>query len=149
MHEPSPSQEPKPNPAIEQYDLSFEKRKYRPDVVTYVFKDVVVKIDTTGKNFTELPELIFGTFEFDGSYILGDDIISQPDSIRPGVDAAYISACIGEVAKDSGVHQFWLYFHGEDKPTNPSMREEARYRLFKKYLNLTPFRNNYGYTLNI
>lgn len=51
-----------PKPELEQ--TSFHKKEFTPDGgVVYVFDHVAVKIDNSGKNYKELPELMFGTFE--------------------------------------------------------------------------------------
>ncbi|MFA6076893.1 MAG: hypothetical protein WC735_02350 [Candidatus Paceibacterota bacterium] len=128
-----------------EHNLSFEKKQHKKDVALYVFNHVVIAIDTSGKNYKELPEILFGTFNTE----YNKDSKNQPELRREGVDMKYISACIKEVAKDSGINEFWLYPNGEDKPENERKREQARLRLFRSYVNLTPALNGFGYIMKV
>jgi hypothetical protein len=101
---------PKESTINPEADLSFEKKEHKPGVLLYAFKNVVIGIDTTGKNYKEKPELLFGTY--DAEYDI--DAMSQPELKREGVDMTYISKCIREVAKDGGYDEFWIYPYGED-----------------------------------
>ena len=134
-----------PQPKAEGYNLAFEKKQHKVNVVLYIFDQVAVAIDTSGKNYKELPEILFGTFEKE--YITGS--MSQPKEKMEGVDMNYITACIGEVARDSGISKFWLYPFGDDNPENKKRRENARAKLFSRYANLTPEPSGFGYILEI
>ncbi len=66
----------------------------------------------------------------------------------------YISACIKEVSKDSGINEFWFHPYREDKPepmlnTEKEKREQARLRLFKRYFSLTPDSEGFGYIVKL
>ncbi len=126
-------------------DLSFEKKSYKPEAVSYVFKNVIVTIDRSRKNYARLPEVQFGTFDDE----LTKDSFKKPESKREGVDMAYATSCIKEALKDDGLNEFWIYPFGDDDPDNKERRENARIRLFQKYFNLEPAENNFGYIIKI
>jgi hypothetical protein len=126
-------------------ELSFEKENRKEGVIAYTFNKVAVIIDTTGKNYKELPEIMFGTLEDKPDR----DILSQPQNRIEGVDMDRVSKCIQEVAKDSGISEFWFHPYGDDDPDNKKRREEARTRLFRRHFNLTPEATGYGYILKI
>jgi hypothetical protein len=44
-------------------ELPFEKKSFKPDAISYIFKNVIVTIDSSGKNYKRLPEVQFGTFD--------------------------------------------------------------------------------------
>ncbi len=125
------------------YDLSFEKTSHRLGAELYTFKNVAVTIDTSGKNYQKLPEILFGTFE--GSLSAGGNILDKPLVRREGVDMHYILACLKKTAEVSGLHEFWFHPYGDDGPKS----EEARLRLFKRYLDFTPEPSGYGYIVKI
>lgn len=133
------------DPKIYQPELSFEKKSFKPDTISYLFKNVIVTIDSSGKNYKRLPEVLFGTFDDE----LTKDNLKKPTSKRDGVDMDYITGCIREALKDSGLNEFWIYPFGDDDPDNKERRENARVRLFKKYFNLEPAENNFGYIIKI
>lgn len=132
-------------PIHESRNLSFEKKQHKENVVLYVFDHVAVAIDTSGKNYKELPEILFGTF--DKEY--NAESLHQPEEKRDGIDMSYISECIREVTKDSGVSKFWLYPFGDDNIENKQMRETARIKLFSRYVKLTPEPSGFGYIMEI
>lgn len=127
-------------------NLSFEK-KSKKDFVFYAFNHVGVAIDSTGKNQKDLPELLFGTFDTKAD--IDSSALSQPEFRREGVDMEYIASCILEAAKDSGINEFWLYPYGEDKSKGKEIREQARLRLFKRYADITPAKNGFGYVVKV
>jgi hypothetical protein len=129
-----------PQNAEKNYDLSFEQSTYRPGVEVYAFKHVAVIIDTTGKNFSGLPELVFGTFD---QSLNNQDILSQPALKREGVDMSYVSACLRKVAEVTGMHEFQFAAYGEDG------HEEARLRLFKRYLDIRESPDKFGYIVTL
>lgn len=122
-------------------DLSFEKKEHKPGVLLYVFKNVVIGIDTTGKNYKELPELLFGTYDTE----YGVDSMGQPEMKREGIDMDYVSKCIEKVSKESGIKEFWFSPYGEDKPEDKERREQARLRLFKRYADIISASSGFGY----
>jgi hypothetical protein len=140
----------KENPGIpqENSEPSFVKKPYGESGSLYIFDTVGIIIDTSGKNYKELPELLFGTFD-KGATPETSKPMYQPKTRRVGVDMNKVVECLKIVATDSGVHEFWIYPFGDDKPDNKSNREEARLRLFRRYGDLTPAPNNFGYILKI
>lgn len=129
------------------HNLPFEKIQYKEGVVLYIFDHVAVAVDTTGKNYKDLPEILFATF--DNKSELNLEALNQPDIRRDGVDMEGISQCIGEVAKDAGVSEFWFYPNGKDKPEDENKREQARLRLFKRHVDVTPAPGGFGYVMKI
>ena len=138
---PQPTQ-----PKIESYNLVFEKKQHGENVVLYLFNHVIVAIDTSGKNYKELPEILFGTFDKEYS---ADSLRQSHQKTDINIDMSYVSACIKEVVRDSGINKFWLYPFGDDSPENKERREVARLRLFKRYVNLTPEPNGFGYVMEV
>lgn len=131
---------------VEEFELSYELDSSRENKDWYNFQNVTVIIDRSGKNFPDLPELMFGTYD----EVPSPEMLSQPSSRREGVDMGYVAACIKKVAEDSGVHEFWFHPYGDDaKEERKETREAARQRLFSKYFDLEPGPNNYGYILKI
>ncbi|MDQ5883156.1 MAG: hypothetical protein QG654_68 [Patescibacteria group bacterium] len=126
-------------------ELFFEKKSFKPDAISYVFKNVIVTIDRSGKNYTRLPEVQFGTFDDEPTR----DSFKKPESKREGVDMVYVTSCIKEALNDDGLNEFWIYPFGDDDPENKERREDARVRLFQKYFNLEPAENNFGYIIKI
>ncbi len=133
------------SPEAKKHDLSFIKESRRPETVSYVFKNVVVTIDSSGKNYKALPELIFGTFDNEPNA----HTLDKPETKREGVDMEYVLKCIQEVVKDSGINKFWVYPFGDDKPEDKIQREQARARLFSRYMNLVPAENDFGYIVDL
>jgi len=135
------------SPQNEAENTSFHKKEFTPDGgVIYVFDHVAVKIDNSGKNYKELPELMFGTFDEEPS----SEALHQPEMKRDGIDMAYVAQCIHSVAKDSGVYEFWFYPYGEDVfPEHKDTREQARLRLFQRLGDITPAPNGFGYILKV
>ncbi len=129
----------------ESSDLSFEKVSRRENTISYIFKNVVVTIDNTGKNYKPLPELIFGTFDEEPN----EHMLDKPDKKREGVDMGYISRCINEVVKDSGIHKFWIYPFGDDSPDDKEARSQARARVFSRYMDMEPAENDFGFIVTL
>ncbi len=102
--------------------LSFQKRIHKENVLLYEFKNLGIAIDTTGKNQTDFPEILFGTFQ----NVFGENGMNQPDVKIEGVNMEYIAKCVAEVARDSGISTFWFYPYGDDEPENKERREKAR-----------------------
>jgi hypothetical protein len=125
--------------------LSFEKQESGPHVVKYTFNKVFVWVDTSGKNYKKLPEIVFGTFDTK----MDEDFLGQPEIRRDGVDMGYISSCIKEVAKDSGLNEFWFYPFGDDRSGDEARRERVRLRLFGRYFNIAPAPGDFGYIVKI
>lgn len=126
-------------------NLSFEKDETKEGVSKYLFKKVAVGIDSTGKNYTELPEISFGTFDTDYKR----DILSQPKVKREGVDMEYVSKCVEVAAKDYGQNTFWFYPFGDDRPEQKATRENARVRLFQQYFDIEPEPTGFGYIMTL
>lgn len=128
-------------------ELDFEVKQHKEGIVLYVFKDLAVAIDTTGKNYKELPELYFGPYDNE----LNNGSLHQPEKTERKIDMKYVSECIEKVALASGIHAFWFYpFGGDASEGNKERREEARMRLFKRIfptIQLAP--GGYGYILTI
>jgi hypothetical protein len=129
----------------EQYDLSFEKDTSKENIVYYIFKHVIVMLDTTGKNQSTYPEISFGTYDKDPNQSHFD----QPYEKRPEVDMKYIVECIKVVAQDSDAHELWFYPYGDDSLENPDRRSQVRARLFSRYVDLVPTEDNFGYVIKI
>ncbi|MBP6931590.1 MAG: hypothetical protein KBD48_03565 [Candidatus Pacebacteria bacterium] len=128
-------------------EFNFEVKNHNEGVTLYIFKGLAVAIDTTGKNYKDLPELFFGPYDNE----LNTGSLGQPEKINQGVDMEYASSCIKKVAEASGTHKFWFYPFGDDaSPENKENREQARVRLFKKVSpQIEPAPGGYGYVINI
>ena len=134
------------------YNLTFEADTRQEGKEYFEFKNVLVKIDRTGKNIDEYPELSFSTFDKEPDNFG----MNQPFEKREGVDMDYISACIKRVAQYTGDEVFWMFPFSGDAIESIDMkatteekekRENVRYRLFRRYANLEPGPNNYGYLI--
>jgi hypothetical protein len=123
-----------------EYDLNFEKREHRPGVDMYIFHKVAVLVDYSGTNFTQLPELLFGTFE---NSVEEAGILNKPHVRREGVDMKYIKACLQKVAEETGIHRYQSGLFSEDG------HEKARLRLFKQYLDIEESPDGHGYIVNL
>lgn len=113
----------------------------------YIFKDLAVAVDTTGKNYKALAELHFGPYD----NVLDTGSPSQPEYTKQGVDMRYASECIKKVAEASGMHQFWFYPYGDDVvEEKKERREKARMRLFEKMSSdIQPAPEGHGYILTV
>ncbi len=125
-------------------DLSFETNQPREGVTAYVFNNVTVGIDRSGKNVQDFPELLFGVYEDDPASVSTD----QPDNPIRGVDMEYISDCVKEALKNEGISEIWFYPSGDDG-TDAERRKDARVRLFERYFDFEPGPNNYGYMIRL
>lgn len=132
---------------IEEVGPSFEKKELKKGVTIYIFDHVAVAIDVTGKNYKGVPEILWGTFK-DRSRVTAE-ALNQPEKRIEGADMKFIAMCIAEVSRDSGVKEFWFDTYGDDKPEGKEKRRAARLRLFKRYLKLTPGKDNYGYIMKV
>lgn len=129
-----------------EYNLSFEVDDRQEGKEYFTFDHVFVKIDRTGKNIDGYPELSFGTFD----EYPDNDSMNQPGRNRDGIDMDYIAACIRRVAEYTRDKAFWIYpFGGDANSEDKLKRQEARFRLFKRYVNLEPGPNNHGYVIRI
>ncbi|MEI6238091.1 MAG: hypothetical protein WCP15_00980 [bacterium] len=128
-------------------ELSFEVKPYKEGVTLYVFKDLAVAIDITGKNYKALPELFFGPYD----NALNTGSLNQPVENKKGVDMQYVSECIKKVAEVSGIHRFWFYPFGDDATAEKrDRRESARMRLFAKMSSkIEPAPEGHGYIVNV
>ncbi|MEN9613736.1 MAG: hypothetical protein RLZZ347_43 [Candidatus Parcubacteria bacterium] len=124
--------------------LHFDKREIKPNVVAYDFEHASVGINTTGVNYRDLPEIVFGFLDKEkGKYS-----VQQPEVRSIATNMDYIVQCIKVVAEESGIKEFWFYPYGEDG-TDESRRESARLRLFKLYIDFVPAPTGHGYILRI
>ena len=136
------SQPGESNPVNRAHNLSFMKKESRPGVTTYIFNKVSIFVDTTGTNYKDLPELLFGTF--DENTVDGEDNeLEKSSTRREGVDMEYVRECLGKVANESGIHKFWFNSYDEDG------HGEARVRLFRRFFSITPEANGYGHIIEI
>ena len=125
--------------------IKFEKIKKGEDALIYVFPHVGVAIDSSGKNYEPLPELLFGTYDEN----ISEGSMDQPELKREGVDMSKIVEYIKTVSEDSGINEFWVYPYGEDGGDDKKQREAARMRLFSRFADLQPDENNFGYIIKI
>lgn len=135
-----------------EYNLSFEVDTRQEGKEFYEFKHVLVKIDRTGKNIENYPELVFSTFD-DEPDNFG---MNQPLEKREGVTMDYIAACIRKVAEYTQDEVFWIMpFSGDAEQIGvgekdnemKQKRKDIRLRLFKRYANIEPGPNGYGYLI--
>jgi hypothetical protein len=128
-------------------EVTFEIKHPAEGVEVYVFKDLAVAFDTTGKNYKDLPELFFGPYDNE----LNKGSLNQPKESKQGVNMQYASECIKKVAEASGIHEFWFYpFGGDAMVENKEKRESARMRLFQKISSdIKPAPEGHGYILSI
>lgn len=132
--------------SVEGFDLTYTLDTSRENKVIYIFKNVVVVIDKSGKNIKDIPEILFGAFLESPK----GDILSQPETPIAGVTMEFIAACIKKVIEDSGEQQLWFHpYGGDSKEGERERREKARYRLFSQYATIEPGPNNYGYIIKI
>ena len=152
----APTPEKRKSESIKEYDLSFTKTHPREGVVKYVFNQVEIGFDTSGKNYKDLPEILFRTFDENP----GKGSFDQPEVRREGVDMAYISACIQEAMEQEQYTKVWFYPYGddvvmkngetdEDFEKRKEIRREARLRLFQEYGEVAISPSGYGYTLSL
>jgi len=132
--------------ALEGFDVSYTLDTSRENKVVYLFKNVAVVIDKSGKNIKDIPEILFGVFPD----VPEGNILSQPETPVEGVTMNYIAACIKKVVEDCGENRLWFHPYGDDVPEEQrERREQARYRLFSQYANIEPGPDGYGYIINI
>lgn len=132
-------------PSSEGYDLSYTLDTSRENKVIYLFKNVAVVIDKSGKNIKDIPEILFGVFPDSPQ----GDILSQPETPVEGVTMKYVAACIKKVVEECGENQLWFHPYGDDVPeVQRERREMARHRLFSQYANIEPGPDGYGYIIN-
>jgi hypothetical protein len=133
-------------PEVKHHDLSFEKLEYKPNVNLYIFKNnVTVAIDTTGKNQKEFPEIKFGYYDSKNN----EASMGRPELKNENINMEYISACIQEVSKITGINEFFIYPYGDDNKGDKGLTEQARMKLFSRYANIIPTPSGYGYILKI
>jgi hypothetical protein len=129
-----------PNLEEKSYDLSYEKTERRHGVDVYTFNKVAIAIDTSGKNYQKLPEVLFGTFENSPDE---GNALNQPEKRREGVNMDYISACLKKISEDTNIHEFWFDPYSKDE------HPEARLRLFRRFVQVTPAPEGHGYIVQI
>lgn len=129
--------------------LKFETIEKRPGLTQYVFDKVVVVIDRRERNIKDVPELLFGTFDYDPDQASMD----QPDFARKGVDMEYIAKCIKEVVRETGDDILWFDPYKEDAGSlsgeDKERRKAARARLFGKYATLEEGPDGWGYFIRL
>ena len=118
--------------------------EYAENVDLYKFPGVRILVDHTGKNYKELPELLFGTY--DTETMQGS--MNKPELKREGIDMNLVTECVQKVSNESGIRKFWIYPYGGDSPEE-ELREKARLRLFSRYTKLTPDEEKHGYILEV
>jgi hypothetical protein len=129
--------------------LKYKKVELHKGFTAYYFKNVVVGIDTTGKNYKKLPEILFGTFD-EGEKPSNQSMHKPNPNVRKiQINMENISECLKEACKDSGINKFWCYPFEEDSKSHPDRRGKARAKLFQQYFKLEPAENNYGYIVTI
>lgn len=129
---------------IKEESIEFEKIQKDENTLVYVFPHVGVAIDSSGKNYERLPELLFGTYDED----ISKGSMNKPEVKQEGLDMSQVVEYIKVAAEDSGINEFWVYPYGDDAEDKES-RKEARMRLFNKYAELTPDENNFGYIIKL
>ncbi len=125
----------------------IEVREYREGATLYIFNNLGVIVDITGRNYKPLPELFFGPYDNEKN----TGSLSQPNERDDAVDMKYVSRCIQKVANETGVHKFWFYpFGGDVVEEKKEGREKARLRLFIKHSpNIKPAPEGHGYILTV
>jgi hypothetical protein len=124
----------------QEYNLDYEMREHRPGAKSYIFKNVVVVIDTSGRNFKIYPELLFGTYDDSLDDV---EVLRKPQMKREGVDMEYVSACVHKVSEDTGIKEFQFSPYGNDG------HEYARLRLFKRYFNIERSPDDHGFIVKL
>lgn len=125
-------------------NLIYKTKQEKEGVTYYAFSDVVVVIDTTGKNYTKLPEMLFVTLrKEDGNYVYK---MERPDGDSSLVGMERVAACITKVAHDIGQEELWFYPFNKDGKDKEST-ERARVRLFSKYIDIIPEESGYGFIM--
>jgi hypothetical protein len=143
---PLQPQNPDKTSSVEGFDVSYTLDMSRENKVIYLFKNVAVVIDKSGKNIKDIPEILFGVFPD----VPQGNTLSQPVTPVDGVTMKYVAACIKKVVEDCGENQLWFHPYGDDVPEEQrERREQARYRLFSQYANIEPGPEGYGYIINI
>ncbi|MEY2664907.1 MAG: hypothetical protein RLZZ480_12 [Candidatus Parcubacteria bacterium] len=135
--------------ATTQERLRFETVEKRPGLTQYVFDKVVIVIDRRERNIKDVPELLFGTYDYDPDQASMD----QPDFARKGVDMEYIVRCIKEVVRETGDDTLWFDPYKEDAGSlneeDRDRRKQARARLFSKYATLEEGPDGWGYFIRL
>lgn len=128
-------------------DLSCNIDTSREQITLYVFNHVAVSIDRRGKNVKNIPELMFGTFDETPN----NDMLNAPTRPRENVSMDYIVACIQKAIELDGSKEFWIHPHGKDAsdPDHQDVRQAARLKLYRKYADLIPDGNDFGYILKV
>ena len=136
QHDPSPELPP-----------LFTIDRPKEGVEVYIFSGVSVAIDTTSRNYKDLPEIHFGEYNAETHEGKHD----QPLNPKAGTNMAYVAECIRHVVEATGLHQFWFDPYGGDvSEENKDRRENARLRLFKRILpSITPAPSGHGYILTV
>jgi len=144
MNEDSEQQE-----GSKQEHLRFETIEKRSGLTQYVFDKVVVVIDRRERNIKDVPELLFGTYDYDPDQASMD----QPDFARKGVDMEYVVRCIKEVVRETGDDKLWFDPYKEDAGSlseeDKDRRKTARARLFGKYAALEEGPDGWGYFITL
>jgi hypothetical protein len=130
-------------PSAEKHGNVYETHEREVGIVDYVFDDVVIRIDTTGKNYTDLPEVLFGTKHSETE----KHSMDRPDSKSNSLDMNRVSECMKKVAHDTNQSTVWFYPHGKDGE-DKERTEAARVKLFSRYFDIEPEKNGFGYVVH-
>jgi hypothetical protein len=117
-------------------EVDLDKKK-----TIYGFENKVgVVFDESGKNYSKLPEIIFGVVDSNGN-----KGIDQPpkENRDETIDMNFVVECIRKAASDFGQNKFWFY------PNNNDGKGAARARIFSRYVNLKEDEDNHGYIIEI
>lgn len=124
-------------------DVRYEKRDIHPQVVMYIFNQIGVVIDSSNKNQKEYPELTFGTFDSIAEGEANKEaVFTQPDK-RRDISMKDVADCIEIAVRDYGSDTFWIH------PSDEDGHGAARLRLYRKFANIEPDGNDFGYILRI
>lgn len=126
----------------ETFDLKYSVEERELGKTLYLFNDVVVIIDTSGKNYKRLPEVSFATAQG------GNKKYSMERN--PGgsneVTMTRVSECFRKIANDLGYTELWFYPFGKDGYKKETA-ERARIKLYSQFGNIEPEETGYGYIL--
>lgn len=126
--------------------LSFEVLEKRPGLTQFVFDHVIVAIDRSGRNVQDVPELLFGTYDYDPDQAS----MEKPSFKRKDVDMDYVKRCIEKVAHYTGDTQFWFDpYDGDAKLGEEANKKEARRRLFSRFFDIDEGPDGYGYIIKL
>lgn len=139
----SPSNQPE---SIESADLTYsiDNRENEPGKTFYLFKDVVIIVDTSGKNYNKLPEVGFATAQGGKKRYSMERVAGGENNVH--MDR--VVECIRKVAEDQGYEKLWFYPFGEESERK-HVSEQARARLFSRFSDIEPEETGYGYVVKL